>query len=598
MSGKQWLAKKQWQGKPVSGIQIKFLKYSISLLFLALLLSIVFVWFYMKENLSQIVIDKYDFMNEKMGMSLDNLFQKTDQVTADCILYEDVQDSLKSAGLNEMERTALSKYFAYIDLDHVAEYCYVDNKGNVYSRSYSKITYDDVEKSGFSRLLGDEYSRTKWFWTEDTLFGTGEPAMFIGRYVRSMEYAHEPGMLFFKMDGGFLEEITGTDRAVSEDIAVGIMDANGRICTSRMPEDYRISDSDEARIRRLAKSSDAGMIVSGENLESGVLSAYRQQENGIIVFSLVPDTVLNRGMNRILMLLVVIYVFIIIAAASISIYFSKRFTKPIQYISREMAEFDGHDFSRTIELYTNTELDQIGDSYNKMLKNIELLLEEIKEQEQELRTSEMNTLISQINPHFLYNTLDTIYMLARINKEATTMRMIQALSKYLRLSLSKGNDIVTVEDELENVKSYMEIQQIRNDNLFQYEIDCRVNSREKRTLKLILQPLVENSIKYGFCDIFEDGIIRIVVDEEAGNLIFRVYNNGTPMEQEMLSRVNHLMEVPLSRMKEYFPDKAHGYGVINIATRLRLKYGEQVQFYYETEENGTWCTIRVPVSNQ
>ena len=121
-------------------------------------------------------------------------------------------------------------------------------------------------------------------------------------------------------------------------------------------------------------------------------------------------------------------------------------------ISREMTSFDGKDFSHKISIHTNTELDQIGESYNKMLGNIEKLLTEIKKQEKELRVSEMNMLISQIKPHFLYNTLDTIYMLARINGEETTMKMIQALSGYLRLSLSKGSDIVTVEDELDNVK--------------------------------------------------------------------------------------------------------------------------------------------------
>ena len=93
-----------------------------------------------------------------------------------------------------------------------------------------------------------------------------------------------------------------------------------------------------------------------------------------------------------------------------------------------------------------------------------------------------------------------------MNKEETTMRMIQALSKYLRLCLSKGSDIVSVEDELENVKSYMEIQQIRNVDLFEYEIDCQVNAKENKILKLILQPLVENAVKYGFSEIYEGGL--------------------------------------------------------------------------------------------
>ncbi len=156
-----------------------------------------------------------------------------------------------------------------------------------------------------------------------------------------------------------------------------------------------------------------------------------------------------------------------------------------------MTEFNGEDFSKLVHLNTKTELDQIGNAYNEMLSNIKELLDEIRTQQKELRTSELNMLIGQINPHFLYNTLDTIYMLARINKEETTMNMIQALPKYLRLSLSKGSEIVTVEDELENVKSYLQIRQIRNENLFTYTVDCEVDPKETWVLKLILQPLVE-----------------------------------------------------------------------------------------------------------
>lgn len=185
-------------------------------------------------------------------------------------------------------------------------------------------------------------------------------------------------------------------------------------------------------------------------------------------------------------------------------------------------------------------------------------------------------------------------MLARLNKEETTMRMIQALSKYLRLSLSKGREIVTVEDELENVKSYMEIQQIRNADLFRYEIDCQVDAGKELVLKLILQPIVENAIKYGFRDIFEGGIIRIQIQKDEKYLVFCIYNNGTPIEEEMRSRVNALAEMPFAEMKECFPDKRHGYGVINIVTRLRLKYEEDIQFYFTAEENGTKCVIRVP----
>ena len=207
---------------------------------------------------------------------------------------------------------------------------------------------------------------------------------------------------------------------------------------------------------------------------------------------------------------------------------------------------------------------------------------------------ELNMLLAQINPHFLYNTLDTIYMLARINGEETTMKMIQALSRYLRLSLSKGSDIVTVEDELENVKSYMEIQQIRNANLFRYEIECKVEEKSTWMLKLILQPLVENAIKHGFCEIYENGLIRIEIAREDSQLKIVVFNNGKPIDREMMEKINALNGHPILEAKKCFQDKEHGYGVVNVLTRLRLKYGEDVLFYYEAEENGTRCTIQIP----
>ena len=586
------------KSKKRSGIQKRYLKYTAALLGLALLLSSFGVVLSVRNRLTSSIVDKYEFLTERMGLTLENMFQQTDEATAECIFYEDVQESLQTQGLEDVKHIALSKYFAYIDLDYVADYCYVDNKGNVYSRSYSDVTYQDVKESGFRRYLGDEYSRTKWFWAKDTLFGTDDYALFIGRYVRSLEYAHEPGMLFFKMEDGFLREITGMNQELTDEAAVGVIDRNGQICMSSSPEDFeegeRMPDDIAERITDRQESQASGLILAGEKVKGGILSAYLDENSGLAVFSFVPDRVLNEGLIPIFLVFAAIYLLVAVLAVILSIYFSRRFTKPIQVIKEAMTEFDGNNFDRTIDLHTNTELDEIGHSYNKMLDNIRRLLDEIKDQERELRRTELNMLISQINPHFLYNTLDTIYMLARINKEETTMRMIQALSKYLRLSLNKGSDIVSVDDELENVKSYMEIQQIRNQSLFTYEIDCQVDAAQTYVLKLILQPLVENAVKYGFQDIFEGGVIRIVVKKDEGALYLSVANNGTPIEQSMMEKINHMNQLPVSELKDCFPDKKHGYGVVNILTRLRLKYGDGAAFYCEAEADGTICMIKIP----
>ncbi len=554
---------------------------------------------YVRERLTQATLDKYEFMTERMGIALENLFKKSDEAMEECILYDDVQESLKTQGLESVNNIALSKYFAYIDLDHVADYCYMDNKGNVYSKSYSDVTSEDIDKSGFKNYLGPEYSRTKWFWTKDTLFGTGDEALFIGRYVRSLDYAHEPGMLFFKMEDSFLDEITGMSQELVRESVIGLVDGDGQLCLSWAPDGFQTGDEIGKMVAsKIGGTQTAGMFLNGEKMQGGVVSAYLDENSGLTVFSFVPDSVLNKALVPVLLVPVVIYVFVIAIAVVLSIYFSRRFTKPIQVISEAMTGFDGNNFDRTIQLNTHTELDEIGQSYNAMLQNIRRLLEEIKAQEQELRHTELNMLINQINPHFLYNTLDTIYMLARINKEETTMRMIQALSKYLRLSLSKGSEIVTVEDELENVKSYMEIQQIRNQDLFEYQIDCQVDMCSTYVLKLILQPLAENAVKYGFCDIFQGGIIKISVFLKDTDLYLSVYNNGTPMEKRMMEKINSMNTMSFSQLKECFPDKKNGYGVMNILTRLRLKYGEAAGFYCEICNDGTTCTIKIPGGGQ
>ncbi len=422
-------------------------------------------------------------------------------------------------------------------------------------------------------------------------------------------------MLFFKMDEALFEEIADQGREKNLKAAVGILDERGQFCFFSSPDetfaeavsrgtaprdpsfsqrDFQEEEIHQEITEKIAGTEGAGLFLAGEPVKGGVLSAWREADSGLVVFSFVPARVLNQELIPVFFVLGGIYLLVIGAAVILSIYFSKRFTKPIQEIKEAMTEFDGTNFERTIELHTNTELDEIGRSYNEMVSNIKQLLQEIKDQERELRTAELNMLISQINPHFLYNTLDTIYMLARINREETTMRMIQALSRYLRLSLSKGSEIVTVEDELENVKSYMEIQQIRNVDLFSYEIDCQVDASRTRVLKLILQPLVENAVKYGFQDIFEGGQIRISVREEDQVLYLTVYNNGTPIEAEMEKKINEMNGMAVSRLKTCFPDKKHGYGVVNIITRLRLKYGDQAGLFFKAEEEGTSCTIRIP----
>ncbi len=583
----------------LSNIRKRYLKYTLSVLTVLMLLTIIVVSVFMRESIDENVTEKYMFVNEKMGMTIDSLFIKSDEAMEECINMEGVQKSLNNQTLSIAEKSALSKQLAYVNLDQVENYIYIDNKKNTYTKSYYDIDYRDFKNSNFSNLLQNDYSRTKWFWKEDTMFMSGRTALFIARYIRNMNYSHDPGMMFFKMKDDFLEQVLYEVKREGKDVIIGILDENGTLCFSNIENkddrDWEKYQGLGEKIRdRMNKTVDGQ--IKNEQLESGKVFAYQQKDTGFLVFTYVPSKVFLEAIMRVLGLLLLIYIGMVVFVIFLSIYFAKRFTKPIQEISTAMTKFNGTDFTKTEFTHTNTELDQIGDVYNKLLERLENQLIEMKKQEKELRQSELNTLINQINPHFLYNTLDTIYMLARIHKDPTTMKMIQALSKYLRVTLSKGSDVICVDDEIDNARSYMEIQKIRNQSLFDYEIECEIEGSHVGVLKMILQPLVENAIKYGFCELFGGGLITIRVRWKKEFLLFHVYNNGKPIEQDIADKICSLNEREVTQMKDVVESKEHGYGIVNIMTRLRLKYGEEAKLLCEPVFEGTRFTIKIPRS--
>lgn len=572
------------------GMQKKILKYFMILLTFGIFLSALGIGIVAYRNVKQLTLEKYQYVNEKTEIEFSNFFDRSDELMKECITNDDFQKSLLNREMTVQEKNSLTKTLSYIDFKFMDNYVYIDNKNNIYSKSYQKLNYDDFIQENFFDALGKEYSKTKFIWKKDTIFKTQKKSLFIGRFIYNMNYSHKPGVLFFKMNNLVFEDIL--ERINNTEVAYLFLNSNGEICYSKFPNSFTLSQKSEQYI--------SSQILENENMYSlaeGIVLSKYHQKSGFTVVTLIPNTILNKITQNIIFIMALIYCAIVLAAFIFSFYFSKRLTKPIEQINYAMANFKGNNFSNTLQLQTNTELDTIGQSYNKMLLNIQQLMEEIKNQERELRTSELNSLIYQINPHFLYNTLDTIYMLARINKEETTMKMIQALSKFLKVSLSKGKDIIPISDEIEHVKSYMEIQKIRNDNLFTYEINCNQEVQSLEILKLILQPLVENSIKYGFCEIYEGGLIKINIFVENEILNINVFNNGTPIDDNKKQQINSMMDMDLKQIKNVFSGNKNGYGISNIMSRLRLKYGNNINFYFDSDNYGTTCVIKIPVDD-
>ena len=258
-----------------------------------------------------------------------------------------------------------------------------------------------------------------------------------------------------------------------------------------------------------------------------------------------------------------------------------------------MSGFDESNLNQTIHLNTNTELDQIGNAYNNMLDRVGMLMSDVQRKERELRKSELQSLMYQIRPHFLYNTLDTIYMLARISKEETIMKMIQSLSRFLRINLSNGNEEIPVKKELEHVGAYLEIQKIRNADLFEYEIVCEEKLQDYAIMKMILQPVAENCIKYGFRNIYDGGKIKISAYMEEDKLCLSIANNGEIIDEQQLVQLNQLQNMNRDEIDKVTQCRQGGYGISNVVRRLRMRYSDKVKFFYVVDNGWTICKIHI-----
>ncbi len=270
--------------------------------------------------------------------------------------------------------------------------------------------------------------------------------------------------------------------------------------------------------------------------------------------------------------------FILIIIGSIII--SKFITKPIKKLCESMKDIESGEFNIVNIKTYNDEVGELKKGYNIMISQINLLLDKIRQDEKLKRQTELNLLMSQIKPHFLYNTFDTINSLALSGKNKTIYEMIKALGKFYRTSLNNGKDIITVEEEIKTVKSYLIIQNIRYQDMFEVEYDLDTKCSNFEIIKLVLQPLVENSI-YGIRDKKEKGKIRISTHIEKEKVVLMLEDNGCGMDE--------------LQIKNIIENKTTGIGVRTTKERLRVFYGEEYEFIVQSKKNiGTKIIIKMP----
>jgi two-component system sensor histidine kinase YesM len=306
------------------------------------------------------------------------------------------------------------------------------------------------------------------------------------------------------------------------------------------------------------------------------------------IIGVVPEQgfTLNEVKTRLFMVFVVAFFLFLLAV--INAYISSKITAPIQELEKSVNALEAGELDAEVYLGGSYEIQHLGRSIGVMAKRIQALMKDIVSEHESKRKSEFDTLQSQINPHFLYNTLDIIVWMIENEQKQEAVKVVTALARFFRISLSKGRSIIPVRDELEHVRSYLTIQQKRFKNKFTYRIEAQDEVLSLACLKLTLQPLVENAIYHGMEFMDGDGEILVKAERDGERLCITIADNGLGMTAEQVQGL-------LTGKTRSASGKGSGIGVKNVNERIRLYFGEDFGLDIRSEpDEGTEILIRLP----
>ena len=267
---------------------------------------------------------------------------------------------------------------------------------------------------------------------------------------------------------------------------------------------------------------------------------------------------------------------------------SARISDPIRRLEQSVKELEAGAQEVAIREDGCYEVRRLAHSIASMVSTMRHLMDDIILQEKRKRRSELEVLQSQINPHFLYNTLDSVIWMTEAGRYDEAIQMVTSLARLFRIALSRGRSFIPLADELEHARHYMTIQQIRYQDRFTASVRAEEGTEGLYTLKLIVQPLLENAIYHGMAGCEEDGRITVTAKRDGGDLVIDVSDNGVGMPPEVVERL-------LDESRPQTRSSGSGIGVRNVHRRIRLTFGEGygLEVFSEPDE-GTTVRIRLP----
>lgn len=328
--------------------------------------------------------------------------------------------------------------------------------------------------------------------------------------------------------------------------------------------------------------------------------------NGWQIYILKNKTELLHSLGDLRRLIEQTLLVLLLLGAGLMSLVTRQMTRSLSDMAKRMQNVRDGDLTARFLYPYHDEVGKLADSFNYMLDELESLMEKqnqsiealreernrVAAMQKQKRKAELRALQAQINPHFLYNTLNAITWQAAASGDEKICTLTHALGRFFRISLSRGAEVIPLRDEIDHVRSYLQIQQIRYGERLRFEIDAEPVLMDMQIIKLVLQPLVENSIYHGIKHKDGGGSIVVSAREEDGFAVLSVEDDGVGIERAQLETMNDELGRAISRQTE-------GYGIFNVNERLHLYYGEDCGLHYESEAGVfTRVTFRVPISGR
>ncbi|WP_134699233.1 sensor histidine kinase [Ammoniphilus sp. YIM 78166] len=400
------------------------------------------------------------------------------------------------------------------------------------------------------------------------------------------EQAKANGVLLFHINRDFFRNVFN-DSLIGENGYLVLVNQEGVMSFKQVDEEYQLNDEVLKHLQGITK--DQGRFEFQKPNGKKMLVIYDTLSvNRWKVAAVFPEEDLLKRVDYIKVVTLIVAVLLIIVAVFLASMIARYITRPISYLVNSMKGFEKGNMEVKLDVVGASEIGLLYKGVRDLVVRVNRLLDQIRAEQETKRQLELAVMQAQINPHFLYNTLYSIKGLSDmgLNKEASSM--VTALSNFFRIGISRGQEIIRVQEEVEHISNYMFIQEMRYGDDFSYDIEVEPRILHGQMIKLTLQPLIENAIYHGVKQTRGIGHIQVngyLLDED---ICFEVKDNGAGMSKERLEEIR-------KGLSDKDPAKL-GFGVRSVHERIQLHYGEKYGLTIDSEEGkGTIVKVLIPL---